>query len=378
MKKTLTVNLGGTVFHIDEDAYQLLDKYLSNLRIHFNKEEGADEIMSDFELRISEILNERVRLGNEVITLGHVEGVIKRMGKVEELFGEEPFSSAGNRQTHHTADEAGKERVNRRLFRNPDDRILGGICGGLAAYLGWDPTPVRLLIFLLMFFFGIIIPIYFILWLIIPMAHTATEKLQMRGESITVENIGKTVTDGFERVSSNVNDYLSSGKPRTALQRIADGLVDILGVILKAIAVLAGIILFPPLLFVLFILFIVIIALVAGGIGGGFGLLYHLMPYADWNMLNQYPEWTLLVAGICTVLLIGIPVISILYAVCSRIFKFKSLPNGVKWALLTFWFIALALNIFFAVRYGIPFWGDLNHWPWRPSYWRNIVQMLHV
>lgn len=73
MKKTLTVNLGGTVFHIDEDAYQLLDKYLSNLRIHFRKEEGSDEIMDDFEMRISELLNERIRLGYEVITIEQPE-----------------------------------------------------------------------------------------------------------------------------------------------------------------------------------------------------------------------------------------------------------------------------------------------------------------
>ena len=79
MKKTLTVNLGGTVFHIDEDAYQLLDKYLANLRIHFRKEEGSEEIMNDFEMRISELFNERVRLGYEVITIEHVEEVIKRM-----------------------------------------------------------------------------------------------------------------------------------------------------------------------------------------------------------------------------------------------------------------------------------------------------------
>jgi phage shock protein PspC (stress-responsive transcriptional regulator) len=374
MKKTLTVNLGGTVFHIDEDAYQLLDNYLSNLRIHFSKEEeGSDEIMSDFELRISEILNERVRLGNEVITIEHVETVIKRMGKVEELFGEEPVSSTDYKQTHHTTGETGRERVSRRLFRDPDDRILGGVCGGLAAYLGWDPTPTRLVVFLLMFLFGVTIPIYFILWMIVPMARTATEKLQMRGESITVENIGKTVTDGFERVSNNVNDYINSGKPRTALQRIADGFVEILGVILKVVAVLIGIILFPPLLFALFIIFIVIIALVAGGVGGGFGLLYHLMPSADWNMLNQYPEWALLVASICTILLIGLPVISILYAICSQIFKFKPLPNGVKWALLALWFIALALNIFFVVRYNVPFWGDLNHWDWTPSGWRTFI-----
>ena len=76
MKKTLTVNLGGTVFHIDEDAYQLLDKYLANLRIHFRKEEGSEEIMNDFEMRISELFNERVRLGYEVITIEHVEEVI--------------------------------------------------------------------------------------------------------------------------------------------------------------------------------------------------------------------------------------------------------------------------------------------------------------
>ena len=89
MKKTLTVNLGGSVFHIDEDAYQLLDKYLTNLRIHFKNEEETDEIMNDFEARISELLSERIRLGYEVITIEHIEEVIKRMGKPEDLFDDE-------------------------------------------------------------------------------------------------------------------------------------------------------------------------------------------------------------------------------------------------------------------------------------------------
>ena len=80
MKKTFTVNLNGTVFHIDEDAYQLLENYLSNLRIHFSREEGSDEIMSDFEARISELLNERIRLGFNVITIEHVEEVIQPAG----------------------------------------------------------------------------------------------------------------------------------------------------------------------------------------------------------------------------------------------------------------------------------------------------------
>ena len=187
MKKTLTVNLGGTVFHIDEDAYQLLDKYLSNLRIHFRQEEGSDEIMDDFEMRISELLNERVRLGYEVITINEVEEVIRRMGKPEEIFADEKHEEYQEQENNH---EKGTAQAKKRLMRDPDNRILGGVAGGFAAYMDWDPTLVRIGLFLLMFFYGIMIPIYFLLWIIVPLAKTATDKLEMRGENITVENIG--------------------------------------------------------------------------------------------------------------------------------------------------------------------------------------------
>ena len=125
MKKTLTVNLGGTVFHIDEDAYQLLDKYLSNLRIHFRKEEGSDEIMDDFEMRISELLNERVRLGYEVITIEQVEEVIKRMGKPEEIFEEEEKSTDHEDNYRAQQQETHTQTTKKRLMRDPDNRILG-------------------------------------------------------------------------------------------------------------------------------------------------------------------------------------------------------------------------------------------------------------
>lgn len=207
MKKTLTVNLGGTVFHIDEDAYQLLDKYLSNLRIHFRKEEGSDEIMDDFEMRISELLNERVRLGYEVITIEQVEEVIKRMGKPEEIFEDEEKSTDHEDNYRTQQQETHTQTTKKRLMRDPDNRILGGVAGGFAAYMDWDPTAVRIVLFLLMFFYGITVPLYFLLWIIVPMARTATEKLEMRGQSVTVENIGKTVTDGFEKVSNNVRLY---------------------------------------------------------------------------------------------------------------------------------------------------------------------------
>ncbi len=354
MKKTLTVNLSGVVFHIDEDAYQLLDKYLSNLRIHFKQEEGSDEIMNDFEMRISELFSERVKLGYEVITIEEVEKVINRMGKPEELFD----SEASEEKTNHTETNKGKEAGHRKLFRNPDDRVIGGIAGGLAPFLGWDPSVVRILFFLSVFLTqGVSIPVYIILWLVIPEAKTAAEKLQMQGKSVTIENIGRTVTSGFEKVSESVNDYMSSDKPRSLFQKFLDTFVSIVGVLLKIALILIAIILFPPLLLALFVLVIVAIALV---FGGGFGLLYSILPNVHWDSLNIYPESLLLVASVCIIIMIAIPVVVIIYGVLSQIFKFKPVSSSVKWTFFILWLIALVTNIVLATKFGMPFWGD---WP---------------
>lgn len=94
MKKTLTVNLGGTVFNIDDDAYRLLDNYLSNLKMHFRKEAGADEIVDDIERRISELFAEKLSAGSQVITIADVEEVIARMGKPEDMEAEGESASA--------------------------------------------------------------------------------------------------------------------------------------------------------------------------------------------------------------------------------------------------------------------------------------------
>lgn len=363
MKKTLTVNLGGTVFHIDEDAYQLLDKYLTNLRIHFKQEEGSDEIMNDFELRISELFSERVRLGHEVITVVEVEDVIKRMGKPEELFDTSEQAS----EAEPTRD---KQTVQRRLFRNPDNRMIGGVAGGLAAYLGWDASIIRITLFILMFFYGFTIPIYLLLWLIIPEAKTATEKLQMQGMSVTVENIGKTVTSGFEKVSENVNNYISSDKPKTGMQKILDGIVSVLSILLKVVLVLLTVLLLPPLLLVVFIMIIVLFALI---FGGGFGLLQSILPSVHWNMFEAYPESLLIVSGISTLLMIGIAIALIVYLILSQVFKLKPLSNRVKWSFFILWLAATIVSVILAVQYGLPFWGDWTFGKWNTVY--HTLQM---
>lgn len=373
MKKTLTINLGGTVFHIDEDAYQLLDKYLTNLRIHFKQEEGSDEIMNDFEMRISELFGERIRLGYEVITVVEVEDVIKRMGRPEELFDSETSEEKAEQNSTSNAGHKEKQTVHKRLFRNPDDRMIGGVAGGLAAFLGWDPSVIRIALFILMFFYGFTIPIYILLWIVMPEARTATEKLQMHGKSVTVENIGKTVTDGFEKVSENVNNYISSDKPRTLFQKILDVFVSVVGILLKVILVLIAIVLFPPLLIAVFVLVIVLFALV---FGGGFGILYSILPNVHWNTFNGFPESTLILASISTILMIAIPIVVVVYLILSQLFKFKPVANSVKWTFLILWIISVVTNVIFAIKFGLPFWGDWSHWPSNIGYTWDSIQML--
>lgn len=370
MKKTLTINLGGTVFHIDEDAYQLLDKYLSNLRIHFKQEEGSDEIMNDFEMRISELFSERIRLGYEVITIVEVENVIKRMGKPEELFDTDETESKSEQSHNATTKE--KQTIHRRLFRNPDDRMIGGVASGLAAYFGWDSTAIRIaLILLIVLTKGVTIPVYIILWIVIPEARTAAQKLQMHGKSVTIENIGKTVTDGFENVSENVNNYINSDKPRTLFQRILDVFVSIVGILLKVVLVLIAIVLFPPLLIAVFVLVIVLFALV---FGGGFGILYALLPNVHWGTFDAYPESALVFASIATIMTIVIPIAVIVYMILNQIFKFKPVASSVKWTFLILWIIAIVANVIFAARYGLPFWGNWSHWSWNDTW--NTVHMI--
>ena len=137
MKKTLTVNLGGTVFHIDEDAYRLLDNYLCNLKLHFRRQAGADEIVNDIELRISELFLEKLTAGSQVITITDVEEVINRMGKPEEMeTGTEENTASGSGNTKGAFGEgygsgswngdnnSSYTSTRRRLYRNPDDKML--------------------------------------------------------------------------------------------------------------------------------------------------------------------------------------------------------------------------------------------------------------
>lgn len=348
MKKTLTVNLGGTVYSIDEDAYALLDNYLNNLHAHFRSEKGADEIVADMEARISELFDEYLRAGLKVITIKEAEEVIARMGKPEQW-------ACANEDVQAGAQEKANGPV-KKLFRNEDDRILGGVASGLAAYMGWDVTWVRLLLILLGFFVQGLIVAYIVCWIVIPAAKTATQKLQMRGEPINVENIGKTVTDGFDRVHS----YMSSDQPRSLLARIGNVVVQIAGLAIKFVLVLVALCCAPVLLAVLVVFF----ALLLAGIGVGVSLpvaFCQVLPFVDWAAVGENSLLAVSLS-VCGLLAVGIPVVGLLQLVLQSLRVWKPMATELKVLLMILWLVALAVGLVFLFQ--VPFVDHTSNFYW--------------
>jgi len=185
----MTVNIGGRVFHIDEDAYDLLNNYLVHVRDELKSTEGEKEINEDIETRMGELFASLLKGSREVITIQDVQEVIRVMGQPEDI--------SGNPEKNRHSSNTGSYK---RMYRDPDNRIIGGVCSGLASYWRADPTIIRI-IFIVLCIFGMAGGIiYLILWIILPEAHTVAQKLEMRGEPVNLSNMGEFFREEFENV----------------------------------------------------------------------------------------------------------------------------------------------------------------------------------
>lgn len=197
MKKTITINLGGMVFSIDEDAYQLLYNYLQSVGDYYAKENASSEILEDIEARMAELFRDRTGGNRRVITYADVEAVIAIMGYPEDFMTDSTPGSGSSSYSSHTR--------YRRIYRDPDNRILGGVCAGMGAYFSLDPLLFRILFLVLVLAGGSGILLYLILWIVIPEARTTAQKLEMKGEPVNVSNIGKKVKEQFNHVKDKMN-----------------------------------------------------------------------------------------------------------------------------------------------------------------------------
>ena len=203
MKRTFTINLNNVVYHIDNDAYELLNQYLNEVQSRLSVDESK-EVMADIEARISELFSERLQRGRSVVVLEDVEVVIAILGKPNQINENENE----NETTPPSHEE--KRRFKKRFYRDMDNGVLGGVASGIAAYLGWDVVIIRVLLCVVLFIgYGMIIPIYLLIWIIAPAAQTIAQKLEMQGEEPTAERI--------KQEFNNMKNYVESDQFREKL-----------------------------------------------------------------------------------------------------------------------------------------------------------------
>lgn len=350
MNKTLTINISGIVFNIEEDAYETLKSYLGKIKRHFSNEEGCEEIVADIESRLAEILKAKIHAGKQVLVMSDINEAIAMMGQPEDFADTNSSEENKKQETHSTgAAQANYSNKRRRVFRDPDSKILGGVCSGIANYFDIDPLWIRLGLVVMFFGFGSGLLLYIILWIIIPEARTTAEKLEMRGEPVDVNTISKTIKDEAENLKNRARDFGNNVRDhvtnRDNTGRFVDLLRQIFGTILNIIVrvvgfffVLIGICVFVGLLSVLF----------------GFGKIDNLSAH---EFVNSFAgaDFPVFLSKVGLFLAIGIPLIMIIYKGMKMLLGIKfhnrwlNIGAGVAWTIgliMCFWIAAKFANQF--------------------------------
>lgn len=340
MNKILNINLGGYAITIDDDAYEYLNAYLDSLRKRFSESEGRDEIVHDIESRLGEIISQS--MGNRsIVMLPDVEAAVEIMGKPEDFGGEASSSGSGSGSSTGSSSSSRKKssgstvRTGKRLFRDEEDAVVGGVCSGLSAYFGMhDPVWMRLIFVLLTFLSaGFWIPAYILLWVLVPPAKTAADRLAMRGEPINVDNIAKEIEDSFERISNEFGSQKKSGdgKDRSFSNAMSSGvsvLGQMFGFVVRFVAKFG-------LLIAAIVAFGLFIALAVSWVAGIWGL-FAAAPFVDYfSPFSSGMTWL----GFANVFfLFGIPVLGLSLMFAKALFKMRT-PAWLSTGLTLFWVI---------------------------------------
>jgi phage shock protein PspC (stress-responsive transcriptional regulator) len=451
MKKIININLSGRVIPIEDSAYEKLQAYIESLRRYFANEEGRDEIINDIESRIAELMSEKIRKGSDSITDADVNEVIASMGTVEDFEAAEnetapatasTSSQQNNQQNYSYTEKKPRGRLYRdtndkfiggvcsgianylnvdpavvrllfaiigfgtgigflayiilwivlppkdldgytgkRLYRNPEDKILGGVAGGLAAYFNKKASNIRL-IFVAPLLLNILINIlngfrwhydfdlvmnigfgsltgtfiltYIILWIVLPEARSDYQKMEMRGETVDVNRIRQNVKEGMENMKGRMKEWGQEVKEsaqnignkakefagtkgkafaddvKETARRSGNGLGHAIGVIFKVFFLfIAGSIAFG--------LFIAFIALIFGGVA--------------WWPVNNFlwtSKWQQVYAWGTLIFFIGIPLIAFIVWLVRRILRTRSRNNYIGWTFAALWTIGWISAVLFA------------------------------
>ncbi|MCR4766317.1 MAG: PspC domain-containing protein [Bacteroidaceae bacterium] len=344
MKKNINVNLCGVIYAIDEDAYDLLKKYLENMRSYYSRRAGGEEIVNDVESRVAELFAELKAQGIEAITIEHVEDIIKRIGDPQQM--DEEADANGERVMDGGYAETVENKGVRKLFRDPDDKILGGVISGFCRYFDIeDPLLVRLLFVLIVFLshaVGIIV--YAVCWALIPEAKTAEERLQMKGKRVTPNAINEELMQGVNRAKQYVQDPENQRKASGCLSTFVK--ICFFSFIGLCALVFGG----------LFLSVLMTIFISLGVSVFGLGSLFVGMGVdpAWTDVLFTVPDWLLWTLATSIIVVFAIPLILLLHKLFRKPTS-KPMSTGSVVSLVIVWIIALAV----AISAMVPVFGSI-------------------
>ena len=335
MNKTVNINLGGMFFHIDEDAYQKLSRYFEAIKRSLTNSNGQDEIIKDIEMRIAELFAEKHSSGKQVISLKELDEVIAVMGQPEDyrLDNEENEEPKTNYNYQN--------RAVKKLYRDKDGGMIGGVLAGLGHYFGMDKVWIRIIFLILLLSYGVGLIPYIILWIVMPEATTTSEKLEMTGEPVNISNIEKKVREEFENVSEkikNVNYDAMGNHVKTGADKFASNAGKFFMTVFNVFAKILGVFLIMCSLPLLIMLLIGIFTLGTSA--------FVEFPWSDFiqaGNFSDFPVWTF---GLLVFFAIGIPFFYLMILGFKLLItNMKSLGNIVNYTLFAVWLISIALLI---------------------------------
>ncbi|MDO9154443.1 MAG: DUF2807 domain-containing protein [Paludibacter sp.] len=320
MKKTLTANLNNIVFHIDDDAFDKLQNYLADVERHLSEDEKR-EVMNDIEARIAELFTERLQKNKNVVNIEDVEVIISVLGK--------PSQFAGNEdEDEKTESPKSDKKKTRHFYRDPENAILGGVASGISAYFGWDVTWVRIaLVVLTLISVGNMVLIYLLVWIIAPRATTASQRLEMQGEDVTVESIKEEI--------KNVKNFVESEKFKQNASNFGEKFVDLTRGFFKIIFGFLGAIFgFIGMIIVGVLILALLVLIFNPGVINGFSP--EIM--ANWAFLTPEKGVMLIIS---LLLVIGCPIFMLIYWIIQLVSGRRDISHTTSIVALILWMAGL-------------------------------------
>lgn len=332
MNKTIIININSIVFHIEEDAYEILRSYMIEIKRHFSQSEDSGEILQDIENRIAEMFTERIQVGRkEVISMVDVNEVIAQMGRVSDFeqadeTTDEPYESNFKEEYRRVVSE-------KKLMRNPDDTVIGGVCSGLGYYFGIQAKWIRILFILLFLFGGSGVLLYVVLWIVMPTAVTRADRMSMRGEEPNLQNFKKNFEEelgGYKDEFSTVKGQFSKGA-----HAVGSGVSSFFRFLGKCLAFL-----------MLFFCGMVIIGMLVTLVGFATGILGYQneMVFPGLELLSTGQALIALLAG---VMAITIPFIALLHIFLRMLLNTSPMNNYLSLSLWAGWIVSIILVLFY-------------------------------